>query len=44
MNVQYLCEDCGSYFFLDQGDPSPDDEVSYCWDCIDKMLGRDGLE
>jgi len=41
--VWYLCHDCGGRFFLMQGDDEPDEDVCICWDCIDKMLGRESL-
>jgi DNA-directed RNA polymerase subunit RPC12/RpoP len=38
--VWYLCHDCGGRFYLMQGDDEPDEGVCICWDCIDKMLGK----
>lgn len=36
--VWYTCSDCKNPFFLEQGDPAPDEDVRLCWDCIDKLF------
>lgn len=36
--VYYTCRRCGNSFMLKQGDPSPDEDVRHCWDCIDEIL------
>lgn len=38
--VTYQCKWCGADFFLDQGDPEPDEDIDMCWACID-LLFRD---
>lgn len=38
--VTYTCRRCGSEFTVMQGDPEPDEDIDWCWTCVDLILGR----
>lgn len=40
-DVAYTCTVCGQVWHLLQGDPEPDDELTYCWACIDAIFASD---
>ncbi len=38
--VIYTCRRCGSEFTVLQGDPEPDEDISWCWTCVDLIPGE----
>ena len=38
--VKYTCRRCGSEFTVMQADQEPDEDIDWCWTCVDLILGK----
>ena len=35
---EYTCHDCGKRFTVRQSAPGVDEDIAFCWECIDILL------